>query len=453
MFAHSKLLIVDDDQDMGQLLADFLAKQNFDVVFTTNPMEAIEEVREEDFDLVITDLRMDGATGMDVLRQVKRIKPSTSVIIITAFGSVESAVEAIQEGAFFYISKPFKMREILITVNMALEKRRLEQENTLLRQEVHRKYHFDQIIGKSKPMLEIFELIKTLSNNTSNVMIYGDSGTGKELVAKAIHYNSTRRDRPFVPINCTAIPEGLLESELFGHVRGSFTGAVTTKKGLFERASDGTLFLDEIGDMGVGLQGKLLRVLQDKMIRPVGSTTAIHVNTRIIAATNKNLEEEIKAKRFREDLFYRLNVIPIQLPPLREHPEDIPLLVEHFLTKFSKEMGSHVQGIARDALNKLVRYSWPGNVRELENVIERAFVLTKNIILQVDDIYLPGKSDAEESMEEVMQRHPSLEELERVYIKRILRETNGRKEMAANILGIDRRTLYRKERKYQLRVE
>lgn len=448
MFEESHILIVDDDKEMGELLKDFLLKENFSAQFTISGNEALTLIRQTDFDLVITDLRLDDMNGLELLKKTHEIRPNTAIIIITAFGSVESAVEAIKQGAFYYISKPFKMREILITVNMALEKRRLELENIKLRDELRRKYQFENIVGRSKRMQEVFDLMKIVANNVSNVMIYGESGTGKELVAKAIHFNSPRRDKPFIPINCTAIPEGLLESELFGHMKGAFTGAHLNKKGLFEKASGGTLFLDEIGDMGMGLQGKLLRVLQDREIRPVGSTMSTKVDVRIIAATNKDLIKEIKMKTFREDLYYRLNVIPIQLPPLRERVEDIPLLAERFLQKFQQELNGTAETIAKEAMEKLMKHSWPGNVRELENALERAVALSKHKVISLEDMPLIDGPNNDEIEQLLIDKAITLEELEKKYISKVLGQTRGRKGQAARILGIDRRTLYRKEKQY-----
>jgi len=448
MATTAEILVVDDDQEMGELLKDFLKKEGFRVHLEKNGKDALAWITDNDIDLVITDIKMPDMNGMQLLKEIKKIRSYIQVIMITAFGSIESAIEALKEGAYHYITKPFKMNEILVTVNKALEKKSLEQENLYLRSEVEKKYSFENIIGKSKAMQKVFELIKTVSGNNSNIIIYGESGTGKELVAKAIHYNSLRRDKPFVPINCTAIPEGLLESELFGHVKGAFTGAIGSKKGLFEKANRGTLFLDEIGDMGIGLQGKLLRVIQDKEIRPVGSLETIKVDVRIIAATNKNLLEEIDQKRFREDLYYRLNVIPIHLPSLNERLEDIPALVEHFLLKHKNEYGREIKGISKEALNLLMRPIWRGNVRELENVIERAVVLTNNEIIGPEDIPLPDKFKPEDLLPAALKHHPTLEEFKNEYISAILNEVGGNKQKASEILGISCRTLYRKEKEF-----
>jgi len=448
MVVTAEILVVDDDKEMGELLKDFLKKEGFGVHLENTARNALAWIKENEVDLVITDIKMPDMTGMQLLKEIKKIKSFTQVIMITAFGSIESAIEALKEGAYYYITKPFKMNEILITVNKALEKKSLEQENISLRSEVEKKYSFGNIIGKSKVMQRIFDLIKTVSCNNSNIIIYGESGTGKELVAKAIHYNSLRREKPFVPINCTAIPEGLLESELFGHLKGAFTGAVGSKKGLFEKADGGTLFLDEIGDMGLGLQGKLLRAIQDREIRPVGSIETVKIDVRIIAATNKKLLEEIEQKRFREDLYYRLSVIPIHLPSLNERLDDIPLLVEHFLSKHKKEYGREVKGISKEALNLLMRPIWRGNVRELENVIERAVVLSNNEILDVEDIPLPGETKLEDLLPASLAKHMTLDEFENQYISAILKEVDGNKQMAAEILGISCRTLYRKEKDF-----
>jgi DNA-binding NtrC family response regulator len=410
-------------------------------------------LEEEEADLVISDLRMPEMDGLLLLHEIKRMAPETSVLLMTAFGSIDTAVQAIKAGAYDYLTKPFKMEEVIVVVRRAMEERRLRAEVRALRAEVRTKYNFSNLLGKSKPMLDLFALIKKVAGSRSTVLVQGASGTGKELVAKAIHYNSPRRDRLLVTVNCSAIPRDLLESELFGHVKGAFTGAIAQKRGLFEEASGGSLFLDEIGELSPELQVKLLRVLQEREIRRVGDTRTIGVDVRLIAATNRDLVQAVKDGSFREDLYYRLNVIPIVLPPLRERAEDIPLLAEHFLIKYAKEADPPIEGISKDAMRLLLVYDWPGNVRELENVIERAVILGRGPLLLPED--LPGplrihSVPAWPQSPEVRASWPTLEELERSYIGAVLGETRWRRMQAAHILGIDRRTLYRKIRAYGL---
>jgi len=440
-----RILVVDDDIEMAEVLKDFLVTEGFDVAIAKNGKEAIELIENDNFSLAITDMKMPEMNGMQLLKKIKSEKPEVEVIMITAFGSIETAVEAVKKGAYHYITKPFKIKEILLVVRKALEKQKLQLENAYLRNEIERKYNFHNIIGKSSAIQKVFDLIQLVSENASNVVIYGQSGTGKELVAKAIHYNGKRRNKPFVPINCTAIPEGLLESELFGHVKGAFTGAVGAKQGLFVKANSGTLFLDEIGDMGLGLQGKLLRVLQDRVIRPVGSVETITIDVRIIAATNKNLHEEIENKNFREDLFYRLNVIPITIPPLSERKEDIPVLIEHFLDKISKEQGVR-KTISQEAVEVLSNLEWKGNVRELENFIERTVMLCKKDVIEIPDLPLHDQTTSRD-ISDAIKKKLTLEDFERDYINAILNDVGGNKQKAAEILGISSRTLYRKEKR------
>jgi DNA-binding NtrC family response regulator len=375
------------------------------------------------------------------------VRPETPVVLMTAFGSIDSAVEAMRAGAFDYITKPFEPEAVLLTVERALEHRALEEENRRLRAAVDQTSSFGDLIGSSRAMREIFALIRKVAHGRSSVLISGESGTGKEVVARTVHFHGTRSDKPFIPINCTAIPEGLLESELFGHVRGAFTGAHTSKRGLFEKANGGTLFLDEIGDMGPGVQSKLLRVLQDQEIRPVGGTQTVKVDVRIIAATNKDLETEIEEGRFREDLYYRLNVIPIHIPPLRERPEDVPALVDAFVRRHS---GGRRRSIAPEALERLKGCVWKGNARELENVIERALALSESAEIGLEDLpfgSIGGSEPVDPSdalLRSAAERRLTLRELEERYIDQILRLTGGNKVQAAKILGIDRKTLYRR---------
>ncbi len=431
------LLIVDDDPVTLDLLKEVLSKEGYQVTGALGGEEAIARGMDNLFDIVITDVRMGDRDGMEVLRSFKKVAPETTVIMITAFGSIETAIEAIREGAFDYVSKPFKLDEIKLTVHRALEQRRLLEENKFYRQELLTKYKFKNVIGQTPPMVQVYKTIARVANSKSTVLLFGESGTGKELVARSIHYNSPRNDRPFIPVDCASLVENLLETELFGHVRGAFTGALHAKRGLFEEADGGTLFLDEVSNLNLSMQTKLLRFLQEHEIKRVGGTESLKVDVRVIAATNHLLEPLVKEGRFREDLFYRLNVVSITLPPLRERKEDIPLLANHFLQKFSEENHKTISHISPEALQVLTEYSWPGNVRELENSIERAVILTAHPIILPED--LPQKV-----METIPEKKPlSLKDVEKSHVLKVLQETKGNKKKAAEILGIDRTTLYR----------
>jgi len=366
-----KILVVDDEQSLREVLSIMLKRAGYAVTAVSDGEEAIEQLQKEIFDLVITDLRMPKVDGMEVLRAVKSASPETVVLIITAFATADSAVEAMKQGAYDYLTKPFQVDEVQLIIRNALEKRRLTTENILLKREMASQSSFAQLVGQSEAMQKVFDVVKKVADSKSNVLICGESGTGKELVARAIHYNSVRSTLPFVAVNCSAVPETLLESELFGHMKGSFTGAISNKAGLFEVANGGTIFLDEIGDTTPTIQVKLLRVIQEREFRRVGGTQDVKVDVRIVAATNKDLEKAVADGSFREDLYYRLDVIPIRLPPLRLRSGDIPLLVNHFLTRFSKESGKPMPTISPEAMQVLLGHEWRGNVRELENLIER----------------------------------------------------------------------------------
>ena len=443
------VLVIDDDAAMREMLVSLLEEEGIRSRAAGGPDEALEAIREAEFDAVISDIRMPGKDGVRLTGELRELRPETPVILMTAFGSIDSAVDAMRAGAFDYVTKPFKREAILASLERAFERTALVEENRRLRRAVDRTTSFGDLIGASPAMHEIFALIRKVASSRSNVLISGESGTGKDVVARTLHFTGARRDKPFVPINCTAMPEGLLESELFGHVRGAFTGAHTSKKGLFEEANGGTLFLDEIGDMSIGLQGKLLRVVQDGEVRPVGGNRAVSVDARLVTATNRELKAEIEAGRFRKDLFYRLNVIPIHIPPLRERPEDIELLAEAFLRKHA---GSEPRAISPAAMDRLVRYHWEGNARELENMIERALALSSSRELGPEDLLLPGQNghpEAETSPEQsplelASERRLTLRELGDLYIERVLALTGGNKVQAARILGINRRTLYRR---------
>lgn len=445
------VLVVDDDVNMLAMLEKFLRRAGYSVETTSDSVNALAMVEEKLYDIIITDIQMPRATGMDLLKRVRDLGRDSMVVMITAFGSVDSAVNAMKAGAYDYISKPFNIDEILALLERATQQRRLEREVELLRQEVEKKYSFSNIIGKSKAMQDIFDLIQRISHARSNVLITGKSGTGKELIAKAIHYNSDRKAMPLVTVNCSAIPESLLESELFGHEKGAFTGAITARRGLFETANGGTLFLDEIGDMPLGSQAKLLRVVETGEVRPVGSDDVKKVDVRIIAATHRDLRELIKHDQFREDLFYRLNVISILVPDLRERPEDIPILIDHFVKKYGEQFGKPNIRFSKEAINCLMRYPWPGNVRELENVIERTVALSSTDVIDCRD--LPDhlfQMKSTDMIEELASESMPLSEIEKRYIMKILQRTNWHQSKAAQILGIDRKTLYRKIKEYNL---
>src|SRR5262245_44708806 len=428
----ARVLIVDDEKSMRDLLSITLEKEGYDVETAAGGESAIEMLHRETVDAVITDLRMPKVDGLEVLRAAKDVSPDTAVLVITAVASTETAVEAMKLGAYDYITKPFKLDEVNLIIQNALERKRLRDENLYLRKQLQTRHRFENIIGKSPQIVAVFDTIRKIADSPATAMITGESGTGKELVARAIHFNSHRRDKPFVSVNCGAIPEGLMESELFGHVKGSFTGAVANKIGLFSAAEGGTLFLDEITEIPPLLQVKLVRAIQVREIRRVGDTKDIKTDVRLIAASNRDLETAVKEGVMREDLFYRLNVLPIHLAPLRERREDIPLLVAHFIQKFSKELGKDVRGVAPEAMAVLERYHWPGNIRELENVLERAIVLGGSDMLGADA--LPESVRRERPTrgpelvdipEEGLDLEATLDDLERRYLQRALDRTGG----------------------------
>ena len=452
-----RILIVDDEAGMRDMLSILLRKEGYGVSVADRAERAIEMVAKGEFDLVMSDISMPGKSGLEVLRQTKTASPDTPVILVTAYASTESAVEALKLGAYDYLIKPFDVEELKNVVRNALEKRRLETENRVLKRELKQKGGADTLVGESPRMREVLGLVDRIAPTHSTVLIVGESGTGKELAARAIHARSPRRDRPFVSINCGALPDELLESELFGHTRGSFTGAVTSKKGLFEVADGGTVFLDEIGDTSPAMQVKLLRVLQERRIRRVGGTEETEVNVRVLAATNHDLEALVREKRFREDLYYRINVIQIQMPSLREKREDIPRLVDHFVAKYSALMGKKVTGINDEARRFLQQHEWPGNVRELENVIERAVALATGDVLGPADLSrdlgggaraakdLPAElSDAGIDLER------QLEDLREHFMSLALDRAAGVQTRAAELLGMSFRSFRYFAKKYHL---
>jgi DNA-binding NtrC family response regulator len=442
-----RVLIVDDDAEMVRLVVEELAQEGLEAVPARSGAEGLQFLHDHPVDAIVTDLRMPDIDGMEILRVAADIQPEAKVIVITAFGSIPSAIGAMRAGAFDYLSKPFEVEELILAVRKALEDTRLRQENVLLRGEVERRYQFGNLIGASKAMEAVFDLIRRVAATDINVLVTGESGTGKELVAKAIHYNSARRRSPFVPINCAGIPETLLESELFGHVRGAFTGATVSRRGLIEEARGGTLFLDEIAEMPMLLQAKLLRVLDDKEVRPLGSNRPSVVDFRIVAATNKDPRNRVAAGAFREDLFFRLNVAGIVLPPLRERGDDLRLLTRHFIKKHATAQGRSVSRVDRDALALLEAYGWPGNVRELENAVERGVAFARSDTIGPDDLpaYLHAKPES--ALDLGAARPTTLKELQERYIARILKETGGDRDAAARILGVHPRTLRRRDQR------
>jgi two-component system response regulator PilR (NtrC family) len=456
-----KILVVDDEQSMREFLDIMLKKEGYKVSLASNGEEVLKLAERDIFDLILMDIRMPKLDGISVLKKVKTLSPETIVIMITAYASADTAIKAMKEGAYDYITKPFKVDEIKLIIRNALEKKNLQKENILLKQVVRDRYHFDNIMGQCPNMLALYDLLEKVAPTKTNTLITGESGTGKELVAKAIHYNSPRKDKPFVTLNCGAIPESLIESELFGHMKGAFTDAIATKKGLFEMADEGTIFLDEISELPLLMQVKLLRVLQDREFKRVGGTEDIRVDVRIISATNKDLEEAVREKRFREDLFYRLNVIQIKLPPLRERREDIPLLALHFLKRYAEELNKNITGISPEALRILLNYDFPGNVRELQNIIERAVALenTPELTPQNLSSYLEQQPLLKKNLfdldipSEGIDLEKIVEELERSLLVKALDKTKGIKKKAAELLRINFRSMRYRLEKYGLNQE
>jgi two-component system response regulator PilR (NtrC family) len=453
-----KILVADDEQSMREFLDIMLKKEGYKVSLASNGEEVAKLVENDLFDLVLLDIRMPKLDGIAALKKIKASAPETIVIMITAYASADTAIKAMKEGAYDYITKPFKVEEIKLIIKNALEKKNLQKENVLLKQAVRDRFHFGNIIGQSPKMVALYDLLEKVSPTKTNILITGESGTGKELVAKAIHYNSPRKEKPFVTLNCGAIPESLIESELFGHMKGAFTDAIATKKGLFEVADEGTIFLDEISELPLLMQVKLLRVLQDKEFKRVGGTEDIRVDVRIVAATNKELEEAVKEKRFRDDLFYRLNVIQIKLPPLRDRREDIQTLADHFLKKYSQELNKNILKISPEALQILLNYEYPGNVRELQNIIERAVALESSPDLTAHNLssYLSeqpllrkGPIDIEIPNEGI-DLEKMVEDLERTLLLKALDRTKGIKKKAAELLHINFRSMRYRLEKYGL---
>ncbi|MFY0582728.1 sigma-54-dependent transcriptional regulator [Cystobacter fuscus] len=449
MPSEGRVLVVDDHVEMARLLADALTDAGYTVDVATSGREALAAVRGRVLDAVVCDLRMEQVDGFDVLAAVREADPTLPVLIMTAFGGVENAVEAMRRGAAHYFTKPFRLDEVLLYVQRAIAERRLREENRALRQAVGDRSAFAALVGRSAPLRALYELIERVAHSHAPVLVRGESGSGKELVARALHFEGPRQAGPFVAINCTAIPNALLESELFGHVKGSFTGATTPRRGLFLEADGGTLFLDEIGDMAPELQAKLLRVLEDGEVRAVGADAARKVDVRVVAATHQELEARVREGRFRQDLFYRLNVVPLRVPALRERREDIPLLVEHFIAK-SRERNprARLTGFTPEALAALAAAPWPGNVRELENLVERLAVVTvkETVDLPTLQLHAPGVTGDVHPLVQAQTRLVPLRQLEGEYIAYVVAQCGGNKTRAAEILGIDVSTIHRRER-------
>ena len=456
-----KILVVDDEESLREFLEIMLKREGYEITTAADGDKAIKLMKKQSFDLVLTDLQMPKVHGMEVLAQAKDMDPEIVVIVITAFGSTESAVEAMKLGAYDYITKPFKIDEIKLIIKKALEKRILSRENKQMKRELGEQYQFGNLVGSAQSMIKIYDLIGRVCETKTNVLITGESGTGKELVAKAIHYNGPLKDKPFVTVNCGAIPENLMESELFGHKKGSFTGAIVDKAGLFEVANGGTIFLDEIGELPLQVQVKLLRVLQDKSFRKVGGTEDITVNVRIMAATNRNLAHEVENGNFREDLYYRLNVIHIHIPPLRERKEDIALLAKHFLEKHNVQLGKNIMKISKEAMDALQAYDFPGNVRELENIIERTVSLEQGAAILPESlppvIFHPSMGiqrkveapDLTVSLDGV-KLEKIVEEIEGQRMEKALEKSGGVKKKAADLLGISFRSMRYRLEKYDM---
>ena len=438
-----KILVVDDEQSMTQFLSIVLRKEGFEVTAVSNGRDALERVKAENFDAIITDIKMPGMDGIQLLNHIKKHDPSLPVVIMTAYASQQSAIDAVNHGAFQYLIKNAKNDEIKLVVRNALEMRKVRSENLFLKRELKKGHEEKTIIGSSDEMVRVFKMVDKVANSDATILIQGESGTGKELIAREIHYRSGKAQGPFVSINCGAIPRDLLESNLFGHVKGSFTGAVRDSAGLFQVAEGGTFFLDEVGDMPIATQVKLLRALQEREIIPVGGTQTVKIDCRLVAATNSDLEKEVAAGRFRADLFYRLNVIPIRLPALRQRRDDIPILVDHFLKRHAQTHSTKT--VNKDAMDLLMRYDWPGNVRELENVMERGLILDESGVIGPDD--LPEKirfGHSQRGSLVIDTPTLTLEALEKEYILKVLNHTRWQKKRASEILGINASTLYRK---------
>jgi DNA-binding NtrC family response regulator len=453
------ILVIDDEEVLLKALDRYLKTQGYEVAAFSDWEKGVEQARQRSFDLLLVDLMLPRTSGIEVIRKVKEVQPGLVSIVMTGFGTIPSAVEAIRAGAYHYVTKPFDLEDIGSLVAKALEHAQLREENRVLKRQLQAKYGFENIVGESLAMKDVFQLVSKIADTDSTVLVTGESGTGKEMIAQAIHYRSRRADRPFVAVNCAAIPEGLLESELFGHVRGAFTGAVTTRPGKFEQADRGTIFLDEIGDMSPKLQVKVLRALQERVVQPVGSSRNKEVDIRVIAATNQNLEEAVSQGRFRQDLFYRLNVIPIHLPALRERKDDIVLLIRHFLQKYQSNGRNTQATFSAEAMERLKAYEWPGNVRELENLIQRLVVLKGEGEVTLQD--LPASLTGRQPLatkeivfpEDGIDLRTLVDHFEANLIRQALDRSGGNKNRAAQLLKLNRTTLIEKLKKIGVRNE
>jgi DNA-binding NtrC family response regulator len=444
------ILIIDDEEAIRDSCSQVLKKDGYTVKTAKDGIEGLGLIKKKSFQVVFLDLRLPGLDGMEVLSRIKEENPETPVVIITAYASIESAVEAMKRGAFDYLAKPFSPEELRLITKKALKSREAFFENIYLREELEKKTEFEMVVGRSKTMDKVMDIVKRVAATESTVLISGESGTGKELLAREIHNHSLRKNAPFVVVDCGALVETLFESELFGHVKGSFTGAHETKHGRFEVANGGTIFLDEISNISLNIQAKLLRVIQEREVTRIGSTKPIKVDVRILAATNQELADLVRKEKFREDLFYRLSVVPIHLPPLRERKEDIPLLVKHFLGKYNKRTRKNINSISPEVKRALMEYDWPGNIRELENTVERAVVLSKGNEIELESLIYHGISIGSSLFDPAAGRCKPLDEVEKEYIKAVLQAHYGNKSKAARILGIDRKTLAAKLKKFNI---
>lgn len=448
-----KILVVDDEDIIRDSLSYILKKEGYEVEEAENGKTAFDKIKETHFDLVITDIEMPVMKGTELLEKTRKMDINTAVIIITAFGSLDTAITALRNGASDYILKPVEFDELLIKVNKLFEIKELLIENKILRDEINRKYDFEKIIGKSAAIKRVFDMVSAVAATDSTVLITGNSGTGKELVARALHFNSPRKSKPFIAVNCGAISENLIESELFGHKKGAFTGAISDKEGFMKAAQGGTLFLDEISEMPPQLQVKLLRAIQEKEYTPVGTTVSLPVNARFIATTNRDLEEEVQNGNFREDLYYRLNVVEINLPSLKERDEDIPLLADHFLDKYRKELNKNIKGISSDAMRALMGHEWKGEIRELENIIERAVIFCKTDMINIQDLP-PTFKTVSEPLEFSLSGSldDSVKKFERDFILKALESNDYNKEKTADVLKVGLSTLYRKLKELDIKI-
>ena len=452
--AHTRILIADDEEVMRDSLSDWLREDGYDVIAVASGAEAVEKVKSEPWSVLMVDLKMPGMDGMEVVRQVKKISPELPIIMVTAYATVDTAVQAMKEGAYDYIAKPFDPEQVGLAIRKIIAHQELLEENVALRQALRKQHELQNLIGKSRKMHEIMETVQTIADSTANILISGESGTGKEVVARAIHRSSLRREKPFMAVSCAAIPETLLESELFGYEKGAFTGATAQKRGRLEQAEDGTFFFDEIVEMSLKSQVDLLRVLQEREFRRVGGEALVRLEARVISATNKNLKKLVQEGKFREDLYYRLNVIPIHIPPLRERKEDIPLLALHFLKKYAVENGKHLNDFSPEAMELLLKYDWPGNVRELENAVERAVIVAAGSLVHLENLTVEGGVTVRGVSEITsISGSATLEEVEKAHILKVLKANDLNVKKCSDILGIDRTTLYKRMKEYGVAKE